>query len=298
MRKWGKSLVLPLVLQLSGCFSIHAHRQQGKGEEARIAVAVFPDDSRRRAGQPGPEGVLAELERWEEGHWRPVFRSLASRWTVKVPAGKYQLRFPARLGEDGQVLPLSSKPRKLVVHPGELVQVEAVLEHLPKALVVAGVVVAAVVVVALSKWLRDQDLPKPPPLPPELVEATWELTVALALEPWPEAGDRAAPTVTSHFPPKGAEVPAGPLRIVWVFSEPLRPTSLDPQKIHVLGESSGLLPGVASYDPQRWWVLWESQKPLANEKVHVTLEAGAVEDLAGNPLAVPSSFSLRLGAWN
>lgn len=79
-----------------------------------------------------------------------------------------------------------------------------------------------------------------------------------------------APVPTSRYLATGALVPAG------------RILSLDPQKIRVLGEKSGLLAGVGSYDSRRWWVIWGSRKPLRQEQVCATLDAGAVENLAGN----------------
>ncbi|MCX7896209.1 MAG: hypothetical protein N2447_09725, partial [Thermoanaerobaculum sp.] len=72
---------------------------------------------------------------------------------------------------------------------------------------------------------------------------------------------------------------------------PLQPTSLEPEKILVVGERSGVLAGVASYDARRWWVVWESRQAVSREKVYATLAAGAVEDVAGNELAAPVSFA-------
>lgn len=281
-----------LILELSGCLSVRTQTRQGAHPEAGVAVAVFADDAARRAGTPGPSGVLSELARREHGGWKPVFRSLSPRWAVTgLPPGTYRVSFPARLDETGKVVTLAGKPKTLRLAAGEMVQVEAVLEHVPVALVVAGVVVVAVVAVALSQWLKDSDLPAPPLPPPELVDVAFHLTVNLAAGPWPEPSDRAAPVVTSHFPAQGAQLPAGPLKIVWVFSEPLAPTSLDPKKIRVLGEQSGLIPGLASYDGSRWWVVWESRVPVSGEKVYATLDAGAVEDSAGNELERAVSFS-------
>lgn len=288
---WVRGLAAFLAVELTGCFSLHTQSRRVEEEEAGVAVVVYADDGARRAGRPGPEGVFSQLERREGGRWQPVFRSLASRWAVRLPAGTYRLRFPVRLLEDGRVVPLSARSKKLVVKPGEAVQVEAVLEHLPVALVVVGVVVVTVVAVALSKWLKEADLPEPPLPPPELFEVAFHLTLDWAAGPWPSPADRAAPVVTSHFPTGEATLPSGPVRVVWVFSEPLSPTSLDPGKIRVLGERSGLLSGVASYDPRHWWVQWESRQSVPAQRLYVTLDAGAVEDLAGNQLAEPVSFS-------
>lgn len=297
MRPWGARFwVAVLTLELSGCLSVRTQTRQGAKPEAGVAVVVYADDAARRAGQPSPAGVLSELARREHGRWQPVFRSLSPRWAVTgLPPGTYRVSFPARLGETGKVMPLAGKPRKLRLAAGEMTQVEAVLEHVPVALVVAGVVVAAVVAVALSKWLKENHLPEPPLPPPELVDVAFHMTVNLAAGPWPEPSDGAAPVVTSHFPAHKAHVPPGPLKIVWVFSEPLAPTSLDPAKIRVLGEKSGLIPGVASYDPSRWWVVWESREPVSGEKVFATLDAGAVADTSGNELerAVNLAFWVR-----
>ncbi|GBC80522.1 hypothetical protein HRbin09_01762 [bacterium HR09] len=287
----ARVLAVFLAFELSGCLSVQTQSQKGQRPEAGVTVVVFADDAARRKGEPGPAGVLSELERREHGRWQPVFRSLAPRWSLTgLPPGRYRLRFPAPLDETGRVVPLSEKPKKFNLQAGEMVQVQAVLEHMPVALVVAGVVVVAVVAVALSKWLKDADLPEPPLPPPELVDVAFHLTWSWAAA-YPEAADRAAPVVTSHFPAAGAQVPPGRLKLVWVFSERLSPTSLDPQKLRVLGERSGLIPGVASYDASRWWVVWESQMPVSGEKVHATLDADAVEDASGNELERAVSFS-------
>lgn len=292
MRPWGARFLVPLLLiELSSCLSVRTTREQAATPEAGVAVVVFADDAARRAGHPGPEAILSELERREQGRWQPVFRSLAPRWVVTgLPPGAYRLRFPARLDETGRIAPLPERPKKLKLAAGELTKVEAVLEHVPVGLVVVGVVVVAVAAIALSKWAKEHELPEPPLPPPELLDLAFHVTLDLATGPWP-APDRAAPVVTSHFPSAGAQVPPGKLRVIFAFSEPLNPYSLDPSKVRVLGESSGLVPGLASYDAARWWVVWESQQEISREKVHVTLDQGAVEDLSGNDLAAPTSFA-------
>ncbi len=287
----ARLLALFLAFQLSGCFSVQTQSQKRGRPEAGVTVIIFADDAARRRGEPGPPGVLSELEYKDQGRWQPVFRSLEPRWTLAgLAPGRYRLRFPARLDEHGKIVPLSEKPKKFTLQAGEMVQVQAVLEHLPVALVVAGVVVVAVVAVALSKWFKDVDLPEPPLPPPQLWDVAFHVTLNLAAG-WPEASDRVAPVVTSHFPAAGAHVPPGPLKLIWVFSEPLAPTSLDPKKVRVLGERSGLIAGIASYDANRWWVVWESTAPVSREKVYATLDAGAVEDASGNELEKAVSFS-------
>ncbi|MFN3413898.1 MAG: hypothetical protein ACK42L_07535, partial [Thermoanaerobaculum sp.] len=228
-----------LAFELSGCLSVQTQTQKGQHSQAGVTVVVFADDAARRRGEIGPAGVFSELERREQGRWQPVFRSLAPRWALTdLPPGRYRLRFPARLDDAGHVVPLSEKPKKFALHAGEMLQVQAVLEHMPVALVVAGVVVVAVVAVALSKWLKDADLPEPPLPPPELVDVAFHLTWNWAVA-YPEAADRAAPVVTSHFPAAGAQVPAGRLRVVGVFLEPRAPPYHAPKKKRGLGVGSG-----------------------------------------------------------
>jgi len=49
---------------------------------------------------------------------------------------------------------------------------------------------------------------------------------------------------------------------------------------------------VVSYDPQHWWVVWEPGQDLpGGDTFHVTLAADALQDLAGNELTQPVSFS-------
>ncbi|MGQ9496333.1 MAG: Ig-like domain-containing protein [Thermoanaerobaculaceae bacterium] len=146
-------------------------------------------------------------------------------------------------------------------------------------------------VVALSKWLREADLPEPPLPSPAPVDLAFQLTLDLAAQ---EVGDRVAPVVTSHYPAMDALEPAGKIRVIWVLSEPLQPVSLDSQKIRVVGEQLGLLAGVASYDANRWWVMWERREPLHQEQVYANLDAGAVGDLAGNELRKPSTVRFRV----
>ncbi|MCX7896168.1 MAG: hypothetical protein N2447_09510, partial [Thermoanaerobaculum sp.] len=119
-------LAVLLSLQLTGCFSVRTQSQKAAAGEGGVALVVYADDAGRRAGRPGPEVVLSELERREGGRWQPVFRSLSSRWAVTgLPPGAYRVRFPVRLDAAGNLVPLSQKPRKFRVEPGDLVQVEA-----------------------------------------------------------------------------------------------------------------------------------------------------------------------------
>lgn len=298
------ALVLATLL-LSSCLSVRTHRRplaERDGATGGVALRVFADDGTRRLDVPGPRGLYVELERREAGdRFTPVFRSLEPVWSVMgLAPGEYRLRFPARLDEEGHAVRLEERPRRVRVRAGEVAEVEAVLDHVNKGLVVAGVVTAVVAAVLLEDWLDDHDLPLPPlphPPAPELAEAVFYLTLdasSAAHEPWHAAGTASPPVVTSHFPPAGAWVAARRVRVTLALSEPLAEGRLRADGITVLAEQAGPLSGTASYDGDRWWVVWESEEDLPRDDViHVTLAADAVTDLRGQGLAAPVSFEFR-----
>jgi hypothetical protein len=178
-------------------------------------------------------------------------------------------------------------------------EVDTVLEHVDKGLIVAGVIAA----VALAVFLDSHDLPTPPlpPLPPpsDVLDAVFWISLDAATTPvygppggWVAAGPARTPVVTSHFPPDGARVSADRVRITFALSGPLDAHSLKDNGITVLGEQTGLQPGHTSYDGERWWLVWEGDADLPrDESLHVTLAAEAIEDLQGNELSAPVSFA-------
>ncbi len=284
-----------VVLASSSCVSVRTTgSRELAGGGGGVGVTVFPDDAARRGGRPGPPAILGELDRREGRDWVPVFRSLDPAWTVAgLAPGSYRLRFPARLDDAGNVVRLDTKPLEVRVREGRLTETRAVLRHVDTALVVAGVVTVVVAVVLLARYLEHHDLPEPPPPPPGLVETVFWVTLDASGEPaWQGAGDRQPPQATSHFPASGALVAARRPRVVLAMSEPLRASSVAGNAVTVLGERSGLVGGVVSCDADHWWVVWEPQEDLApGDTWHVTLAAGAVEDLSGNDLESPVSFS-------
>ncbi len=171
-----------LTLMLTGCMSVQTtgtHPAQGPG--GGVAVQVFADDSARRAGRPGPDGILGEVDRRAGGGWMPVFRSLNPAWTVVgLPPGAYRVRFPARLDEAGNVVRLSDKATTVQVRDGAITDVRAVLDHVSTGLVVLGVVTVVAIAVILTKETRDHGLPLPPPPPPELLDAVFYVSVNVA----------------------------------------------------------------------------------------------------------------------
>lgn len=286
-----------LSLLLAGCISVRATAgRPSEGPGGGVAVQVFADDAARRAGQPGPKGVLGELQRKRDGRWETVFRSLNPTWAVTgLPPGKYRVGFPVRLDAEGNIVHLDAGPATLVVSEGRVTEVEAVLTHVSAGLVVAGVVAAVAAAVVLSDFLSDYDLPEPPLPPPELVDVAFQVSLDLALAgAWVNVSDQLPPVVTSHFPADGAIVGARRPKVVFAFSEPLQAGSVESGAVTVLGEGSGVIPGVVSYDTGRWLVTWTPQQDLAPaDTYHVTLDGRRLEDLAGNEPAASVSFSFK-----
>ena len=307
---WTRHLALLVAaLLLNSCLSVQTrhHPVTGGGGGAGvtdgsggIALQVFADDDAQKAGTPGPRGLFIELERKEGTRFTPVFRSLEPAWSVMgLPPGEYRLRFPARLDDQGNAVKLDEEPRVIKVLAGEVTEVDTVLEHVDKGLIVAGVIAA----VALAVFLDVHDLPVPPlppiPPPPGVLDAVFWISLDAATPPvygppggWVPAGPGRTPVVTSHFPPDGARVAADRVRITFALSGPLDAHTLQDGGITVLGEKSGLLPGHTTYDGNRWWLVWEGDGDLPrDETLHVTLSGEAIEDMYGNELGAPVSFS-------
>jgi hypothetical protein len=293
------ALVLSALL-LASCVSTQAvGRRPSAGRGGGVAVRVFPDDDARKEGLVLSGGVVGELERQEGGLWVPVFRSLDARWTVLgLKPGKYRVRFPARLDDAGNEVALEGRPKIVRVHPDQVTEVETVVEHVPPALVAAGIATAVVAAVLLWDWLDAHDLPAPPipPPPPALVEAVFHVAVqvAIASEGSSPIQVETPPFVTSHFPEDGDWVAARRVRVTFALSEPIDPKEIDPEAVIVEGDLSGPIPGRLSYDPSHWWVVWEPLEDLPRDEVfEVTLAAGAVEDLMGTELDSSATFRFR-----
>lgn len=286
-----------LTLTLSSCVSVKAtgsHPAPGPG--GGVAVQVFADDDARREGRPSPAGILGELQRNDGRNWVPVFRSLNPTWTVvDLPPGAYRLRFPARLDEAGNIVRLQDNAARVGVKDGSITEVQAVLDHVSTGLVVLGVVTVVAIAVILSKDSHGHGLPVPPPPPPGLVDVVFHVAIDVAFAAGSaESGPAVPPVVTSHFPASGALVAARRPRVLFSMSEPLRANELKGDGVTVLGESSGLIPGQVSYDPEHWWVIWEPQTDLVpGDTFHVTLGQDGVEGTSGKALEKAVSFTFK-----
>ncbi|MEO8197907.1 MAG: hypothetical protein ABI689_14415 [Thermoanaerobaculia bacterium] len=305
---FGHLALLIAALVLTSCLSVQTrhHPMTFAGGAADgsggIALRVFADDDAQKAGTPGPRGLFIELERKVGNGFTPVFRSLEPAWSVMgLPPGEYRLRFPARLDDEGNTVKLDEDSRPVKVHVGEVTEVDTVLEHVDKGLIVVGVIAA----VALAVFLDTHDLPLPPlpPIPPpsDVLDAVFWISLDTATTPvygppggWIAAGPGRTPVVTSHFPPEGARVAADRVRITFALSGPLATHTLRDDGITVLGEQSGLLSGHTTYDGERWWLIWEGDADLPrDETFHVTLAADAVEGPAGDELPAAVSFAFE-----
>jgi hypothetical protein len=284
-----------LCLALTGCMSVKATGSTpAEGEGGGVAVRLFADDGAMRSGQPGPGGVLAELQRKEGDRWVPVFRSLNPTWVVVgLKPGTYRLGFPARLDQAGNVQVLGRGRTAVRVEEGKVTQVRAIMDHVSPVLVAVAVVTVVAAAVVLADYLKDHDLPRPPPPPPVLLDLAFHISINFVFDGrWYGVSSKTTPAVTSHFPAADAIVAARRPRLVFEMSEPLKPTSLEGSAITVLGESSGVLAGVVGYDAEHWWVTWTPREDLAPGDVyHATLAAGALKDEFGNEMEDAVSFS-------
>ncbi len=298
-KSWRQLAALSLIaVLLAGCLSVRTTgTHKIAGEVGGIEVAVFADDAARRAGQVGPRFVVGELERKEGKGWAPIFRSLDPRWSVvNLPPGKYRVRFTGVLDESGNAEQLDDPGRVLRIERGKVSEVQVTIDHFPTALVVAGVVTAVVAAVVLADWLGDHDLPDIIPPPPVVADAVFHLTLDLATLPGEccPGGVDLDPVMTSHFPEEGALVAGSRVRVIFAASEPLNPRDVEAGGVTVLAETAGLVAGTMSYDPEHWWVVWTPNQDLPRDDVlHVTLAADAIEDLSGNELDGPVSFTFR-----
>ena len=297
--KYRQTLLAFLIpaLLFSGCVSVRQVASDAvDGEGGGVSVQVFADDASRKAGVLSPRFVVGELERSADGGWQPIFRSLDPSWTVlDLPPGKYKLSFPAQLDEIGNAVRIEDKGRIFRVKKGRIAELESTLDHTPKALIVTGVMTAMIVAVVLHEWLDDHGLPKPPVPRGLLADVAFTMTLDLAFgSPRGRGPVGRPPVVTSHFPEEGALVAAKRLRLIFVASEPLDAFELPAKSVTVLAEKGGLVDGYVTYDPDRWWVIWESHEDLPRDDVlHATLDPEAIRDMAGLGLSEPVSFSFR-----
>lgn len=280
---------------LSACASIHqVGSRPFAGDGGALRVRVFADDDARGAGALLPARIVGELERSEGRNWRPVFRSIEPSWTVAgLAPGRYRVVFSARLNAEGEVEGLERTIREPVdVAEGQMAEVEVVLDHVSAAMVVAGAAAVVVAAVLLHDWLDDLDLPAPPPPPEWALDTAFWVTLDLLDDGPGWVEHPAGPTVTSHFPRAGERVSTRRARAVFVLSEPLDAGGVAPDAIRVMTADGAEVPGAASYDAERWWLVWEPAGELpADAQLHVALDA----DATGQTLAGPVGFDFETG---
>lgn len=282
---------------LSSCATMReSGRTPIEGDRGGVRVAVYADDDARAAGRLIGEPISGVLERREAGGWKPVFRSLDSSWAVVgLEPGHYRVRFDLTLDESGQPEDLERPVREEVdVRSGEIVEVELLLDHVSPAMVAAGAAAVVVAAVLLHEWLGDLDLPEPPLPPSWALEAAFWVTLDLASEPAVWVPRQRAPQITSHFPRAEEVVGPGTVRVVFALSEPIDAQRLTPDAIRVETEEGVEIPGRASWDPGRWWLVWEPDEELpAGTRLHATLLTDVVADTTGLELAGPTGFEFE-----
>lgn len=283
-----------LALLAVGCATAReAGRVPSGSGESGVRVAVFADDDARDAGTVLEEAISGVLERKERGGWSPIFRTLEPVWTVAgLSPGRYRVRFDLALDPSGQPEALDRPVVETFdVRPGEVVEVEVILDHVSPAAVAVGAVAVVIAAVLLHEWLDDLDLPTPPAPPHWAVETAFWITLDLATEPAVWVPRDLSPQVTSHFPRDGDLVAAARVRVLFALSEPIDVTSLDPLAIRVETEDGELVPGFLDWDAARWWLTWEPEEDLPRDTTFVvTLDAGAIVDPAGAPLRASEVF--------
>ena len=283
---------------LVGCATA---RESGRtpldGDRGGVRVAVFADDDARARGELLREPISGVLERRTGETWEPVFRSLDPSWAVVgLEPGRYRVRFDLTLDPSGQPEDLERPVREAVdVTPGEIVEVELVLDHVSPAMIAAGAAAIVVAAVLLHEWLDDVDLPTPPPPPSWALEAAFWVTLDLVSAPpavW--APTVRPPQVTSHFPRAGETVEPGRVRVVFTLSEPLDAERLGSDSVVVEDEEGLLVPGVVRWDPDRWWLVWEPEADLAPGAIYrARLATGSVTDDTGQEVAGATGFEFE-----
>jgi hypothetical protein len=296
----GAVAIAVAALLLSGCLSVRSRQAAGRpGEGGGVSLTLYADDGARRANVPGPSGVTSELSCWQEGQWKPVFRSLQPTWTViGLPGGRCRIAFPARFDAAGHLQRLDERSRTVRVRDGETTEVVATLRHVSKPLVVAGVTAGVVAAVLLHEWLGDHDLPTPPLPEPSwwLADLAAQVVIDLALAPRAVVSGPygPGPVVSGHFPAHREVVDAGPLEVVYSLAQPLALERLASGGVTVHDARGERVSGYLQYDAEQWWLVWRPDEPLPpGGTFHVTLAADAVRDVHGRGFPAPVAFTFH-----
>lgn len=302
---WRRGLALVLIaLTLGACASVDTQRRPDPslGPEAGVSFTLFADDDARAAGMPGPFGVIAVLEREEQGRFQPLFRGVHPQWAVTgLEPGRYRIRVDSRLDVSGLEVPLSeATSKRFRARPGEMVEIEANLRHVSRGWVAAGIVAGVVAAVLLADWLHDKGLPAPPlPPPPPLWLADIALSVVLDLSMSRHAievhSDKAPPfMVSTILPAPGATVPSGLVSVVMPFATDPGSVILSPEAVRVTADGEPIS-GALRWDDRSWRLVWESTEPVEpGTEIRVEVAPHAVRGRGDRELPAPLSTHFRV----
>lgn len=295
-----------VALTLGACASVETRRrpEPALSPQAGVSFALYADDDARAAGITGPAGVVAVLERKEKEGYRPIFRGIRPDWAVTgLEPGHYRIVVASSLDPSGLEVPLPrTATQRFRAREGELTEIAATMSHVSKGWIAAGIVAGVVAAVLLDEWLSDKGLPTPPlpPLPPIWV-ADLALSVVLDLsstEPGPDLdSNQAAPfALAGLFPPPGATVPPGRVRVVVAFATDPGSVILAPEEVRVTVDENYQLPGTLSWDRTTWRLVWESDEDVDDgSEVRVEIGTGALRGRGERELPAVLSTQFRIG---
>jgi len=290
-----------LLLMLLGCTSVEVESRPSPSGESRIRISVFPTEHDLQEKQPGPYGVLTELEQWTDGQWRQIKVSMLPVWGVEnPPSGKYRVRAERRVSEAGHIEKLKGTTvKEFRVAEGKVADVRVILEgRPPTGLLVTGALVGAAVIWALTD--KGHHLPEIPILPPFTPGLHGGVGLDVFIDfgalgsPYVERRQSAPPRLIANFPLHKDPHAAPDTHIFLNFSEPVK-SDWDDEVLQVLGDQSGRVHGRLVFQPGGDMVEFIPDQPFKpGEHVTVTLDGAGVEDRWKNGMDGKTSFEFRV----
>jgi hypothetical protein len=292
-----------LLLAFSACSTVRVETRPATGK-ARIAIAVYPSDQERKAGRPGPYGVLSELYFWEQGSWKRVKVSMLPSWGVEdPPPGKYMVKVEKRISEAGHIEDIKGKKSEtFTLKGGQDARVDVLIKGKPPVgLIVVGVLVSAAIIWAIVEALSGggSDLPLPPldlPAPVVVDMANVFFHIALEMDAGRSSGrgDSESPRLIANFPLLNDPHADPATHIFLNFSQPVK-NDWDDEVLQVVGDQSGLVKGRLEFHPGGDMVEFiPNDRFQPGEHVTVTLDGVGVEDRWGNGMEGKVSFTFDI----